>query len=231
MNNMNRRLSILVTTLAVSVVSLVAQDAVVTSQHLTSGPFRALLSTPVLSGDVTLTLPGQGGVLLSSSSALLRGGQSLIGTGVVGTTNNNDVSIVTDATTRITVEGSAGSTQGFVGIRTSSPATQLHINGGLSLHPKAWDVGVAGTTVTIGNSSFVVLTNSPGSPTTITLTDGLEEGQVVVLLYSSAANSVQIQNSGNIHSGGNVTLGQSDTAMYIWYFGRWRNVVTSNNIP
>jgi len=208
-----------------------SQQAVVAAQALTSGQYRALIGVPVLTGDVTLTLPSQTGALLATSNAWLLGGQALSSTGVIGTTDANDVTLVTNGSARLTVEGTAGTTQGFVGLQTATPLTQLHINGGMSFVPKVWDVTASGAAVTVGNSNFIVLTNSPAAPTDITLTDGLEEGQVVIVMYLSAANSVRVLNAGNIASGGAFTLAQSDVATYIWYDSRWRNLVHSNNVP
>jgi len=112
---------------------MTAQNSVVQSLTVTNGPYRARLEATGLSSDVLLALPTSGGTLMTSGSAWVLGGQTLLpGAGSLGSTDAANVQVLTNGVARIHVNGLAGADQGWVGIGTTTPSAPLHAAGTLN---------------------------------------------------------------------------------------------------
>ena len=57
----------------------------------------------------------------------VNGGNALLGAGTIGTTNAQNVSVITNGVARISAVGVAGPTQGFVGIGLANPTVRLEV--------------------------------------------------------------------------------------------------------
>lgn len=216
-----------------------AQSTRMESLQLQSNGYRLTLQPGVLSGDVTLTLPSTTGILLTTEQAWLRGGSALLPSlsASLGSTDAADVDLVTAGTSRVHIAGQADAHQGNVGIGTTDPRTTLHVNGGVALVPPAVvDVDVQGTTITVGNNSFILVTNPVGglvaNAAAITLTDGAYPGHILILGYNqNNTQSVVVNSGGNIsaNNGNAVTLQNRVTVMYVWSGSVWRELSRSSN--
>jgi hypothetical protein len=107
----------------------------------------------------------------------------------------------------------------LIGSEFTNPTTSvgLEVNGGLALAAGA-TANVSGTlTITVGNRSFIRCNPSNGS--TVSLSNGLEDGQVLVLLNVSNTTgaNVRLNDAANLEvPTTNINLGFNDTASFIW---------------
>jgi collagen type VII alpha len=121
-----------------------------------------------------------------------------------------------------------------VGIGTTTPATSLEIDGGLSLDSA--DVTCsANFTLTVGNRSYIRIasTVNPGSAVA-TLSNGLAIGQVLVIesTATGGVNGVRIaDNAGvtNTNTSGNRNLTEGDTITLIWNGTDWIEIAFADN--
>ena len=84
--------------------------------------------------------------------------------------------------------------QGNVGIGASDPAVRADINGGLAVRPPSTiDITSSSTTtITVGNRSYIrVSSDDDPSNRPVTLSDGLQDGQILVIQVMGECNSQQ----------------------------------------
>ncbi len=129
------RLFATIALLAVTTALVSAQHSVVQSLSISSGTYRATLVAPVLSSDVTLTLPSSGSGLVSGSEAWVNGGQSLLAgpNRTLGSTNAQSIQVVTNGTSRLHINQGSG----YVSLGSTADSSGLSIAGALSTEPPA----------------------------------------------------------------------------------------------
>jgi hypothetical protein len=153
------------------------------------------------------------------------GGSALAG----GTSNNRlDISAINGGT-RATV--ATITNNGNMGIGTAAPSTKLDIAGAISIRPSASSITADNQAVTVGNQSFLRLTpdNTPANRT-ITLSNGLQDGQQLVIRVSATgANGIELADSGNLNLSGTAMLDDGDTLTLIWDGTLWFEMYRSNN--
>ena len=116
---------------------------------------------------------------------------------------------------------------GQVGIGPNSfidAQTSLEVDGGFTIRRPADVAVVAGANaVTVGDRSYLRVNSSGGSGlTTITLSNGLVIGQVLVVECQAVlANGFQMADGGNLNLSGGHTLNDDDTIMLIWNGSDW----------
>ena len=111
---------------------------------------------------------------------------------------------------------------GNVGIGTSSPNTLLDVNGGLAVRPSSSvSLTADNQAVTVGNSSFVLLSSNSGIATarTFTLSSGLQDGQLMMIILT--ANAAELQDSGNCNLASTFAMSANSTISLIWYGSTW----------
>jgi hypothetical protein len=112
---------------------------------------------------------------------------------------------------------------GYVGIGTANPTASLVINGAQANTPADITINSVNQTINPGNRSYIRLINNTGIISTITLADGVADGQLLTILAISggialiqfvdnAANNTQLNS--------NFTMGTDDTLQLIWDTGR-----------
>jgi hypothetical protein len=126
---------------------------------------------------------------------------------------------------------------GNVGVGDITPGTRLDVDGGLTVRPGGTTNVTAdnGPVVTIGNRSHVVL-NSNGTPVnrTITISNGLQTGQIVFIMVTgtAAANGIELADDpagSNTNLSGNAQLVDGAVLQLIWNGADWMEVTRSNN--
>ena len=143
----------------------------------------------------------------------------------MGTTDAQSLVLKANST-----EGMRMLTSGYVGVGTTTPGTTLEVNGGLTITPgSVVNLTTNNQVVTVGDESFIILNNTSGSKITFTITNGLTNGQTLVLLASSATNVV-LSDSGNCNLDVNWNDKRSgDTMLLIWYGSTWYEISHSDN--
>ena len=112
--------------------------------------------------------------------------------------------------------------EGSLGIGTSTPATKVHLNGGIAYAP----VTSATAAVTVGDRSFIVLNNLTGA---VTLSNGLTAGQVLVLKVTGT--SVSFSNGTNLRlKTGAFAADDADVLSLIWDGSAWIETNRSENM-
>ena len=99
-----------------------------------------------------------------------------------------------------------------VGVGTSSSAnTMLDVNGAISTRPSATINVTGSTSITVGNYSYIKLTSTVTNPSSavITLSNGLQDGQILTLYNSSGSSYVVALNTGS-----NLSLAKSSLDIY-----------------
>jgi hypothetical protein len=178
------------------------------------------------SNDTTLTL---GWVNAGGSNWALLGNASTDSTiNFLGTTDTRPLIFKTNNTERIKIHAS-----GNVGVGTSGSsdaAVQMDINGGLATRPADQTIG-SNTAVTVGNRSYIRLTNTTGTNWTITLSNGLREGQILIVQFNyTGAGMLLLNDAGNLNLSGNFQPAFTQSAItLIWDGGSWVETARSLN--
>lgn len=147
------------------------------------------------------------------------------GTNFVGTTDAQSLVFKANST-----EGMRILTSGYVGVGTTTPGTTLEVNGGLSISPPSVvNLTTNNQVVTVANESFMILNNTTASKITFTITNGLTNGQILILLASSATNVV-LKDLGNCNLSVDWNDKRSgDVITLIWYGSTWYEVSKADN--
>jgi hypothetical protein len=119
---------------------------------------------------------------------------------------------------------------GNVGIGVTSPNTRLDMDGGLSIRPSTTvNLTADGQAVTVGNASFLVLSSNNATATsrTFTLSNGLQNGQILVILLT--LNSAELVDSGNCALASTFAMSVNDTITLIWNGSSWYETARSVN--
>jgi hypothetical protein len=127
------------------------------------------------------------------------------------------------------------SSAGNLGVGSSTtPQTAMSIDGGLTLRSNTVNVTADNQLITIGNRSFLILnSNNPPVYRTIVLSNGLQVGQMLLLLVTGGAGSgVELVDNVN-SSNANLTAAwlpeNGDTLQLIWDGADWIELSRSNN--
>lgn len=146
----------------------------------------------------------------------------------LGTSDAQPLVVRTSATERMRV-----SAAGNLGVGTNDPQVTVDINGGMAVRP-ASNVSVAAdnVTITVGNRSYIVLDPGTGNRQNMTLSDGLQTGQMLIIrVLQTATGSVQLPDApaNNVSSSG-LWIGRADdTILLIWSGIDWVEISRSNN--
>lgn len=119
---------------------------------------------------------------------------------------------------------------GNVGVATNSPNTSLDVNGGLTTRPGSTvSLTADNQAVTVGNSSFIVLSSNNATSTnrTFTLSNGLQNGQVLTILLTT--NNAELADSGNCALASTFAMNSNDTISLIWNGSTWYETSRSVN--
>lgn len=147
-------------------------------------------------------------------------------TGLTSTLSNNIILADGAGNRRINVDAS-----GNTGIGTTTPNTKLDVNGAFAIRPSATSITADNQAVTVGNQSFLKL-NSNGTPSnrTITLSNGLQEGQQLVIhVIATGINGIELEDTSNLDISGNAQLDSNDTITLIWSSSLWIEMYRSSN--
>ena len=127
-------------------------------------------------GELTSSEPG--GVIDDYAWSLSGNAGTDSAVNFLGTTDAEGLSIRTNNVGRVMV-----SSDGNVGIGATDPAVSADVNGALAVRPPATvNATTASTTVTVGDRSYIrVDSDSDPFNREVTLSDGLQDGQILVL--------------------------------------------------
>ena len=119
---------------------------------------------------------------------------------------------------------------GNIGVGTVAPNTDLDIDGGLTIRASTTvSLTSDNQAVTVGNQSFLILSSNNGTATsrTFTISDGLQSGQILVILL--ILNSAELKDTGNCNLASTYALGVGDTITLMWNGSTWYETLRSNN--
>jgi hypothetical protein len=161
----------------------------------------------------------ESGILFGNPSGTAAGGviyNSTAPNGLAFRTNGNVTRAVIDATGRL-------------GVGTTSPATRVDVNGGLTIRQSATITAPVGTsTVTIGDNSYLRIASTGAS--VVNLSNGLATGQV--LLIEGGGGTITVNDNAavsNCNLVANRALGTNDVLSLIWNGLDWIEVGSTNN--
>lgn len=162
---------------------------------------------------------------LGGSWALTGNSGTTAGTNFVGTTDAVDLVFKTNNTEfmRITSAGN-------VGIGTASPNTLVDVNGGVAVRQSSTAfLTSSSNNVIVGGGSFMVLSSNNSNPNSrkVNLSDGVQDGQVLIILL--ILNAAQVGNSGNCRLTSTFNMAINDTLSLIWYSPYWYETSRSVN--
>jgi hypothetical protein len=134
--------------------------------------------------------------------------------------------------TTIDVSGNVG-----IGTGSNPPSTSLDVDGGVTLRPGTVNVTADDQSVTVGNRSFLRVTSDDvPANRTITLSNGLQDGQILYLRVKGGATptatyGVELSDSGNCNLSGLAQLIDGAVLQLIWdaSASQWMEVTRSNN--
>ena len=214
-----------------------------TLSHLTSSSAANQINTG-MGTNVTITTGGTASFIYNSSiskwlttAIMTNSGLSNWSTsGNAGTTAGTNFIGTTDAQDFVakanTTEGIRLATSGNVGINTTLPNVKLDVDGGIAFRPlTSISVTTNNQAVTVGNYSFLrISSNGATSSRIITLSSGLQDGQLLFILVSALGlNGIQITDTATCNMAGNVSLQDGDTITLIWDNSAWHELARSNN--
>ncbi|MBI3258339.1 MAG: hypothetical protein HYZ54_02490, partial [Ignavibacteriae bacterium] len=120
---------------------------------------------------------------------------------------------------------------GNVGAGTTTPNTQVDIDGGLAVRPATQSIA-SNTSVTVGNRSYIRLTNTGGGSYTITLTNGVQDGQVLIVQFNGCTGAAKLifSDSGNLSLSGDFSPSTTQsTISFVWDGSSWVETARSLN--
>jgi hypothetical protein len=148
------------------------------------------------------------------------------GTDFIGTTDAQGLVFKTAGSEAFRINTSQN-----IGIGITAPTAKVEIDGALALKANNTSVTTDNQAVTIGNRSFVKF--SPDAiPTnrTITLSNGIAEGQVLLIsVTATATNGIELLDTGNVNLAATASLNNGDTLQLLWDGASWNEITRSNN--
>jgi hypothetical protein len=179
-------------------------------------------------------ISSNGGILRRLSIAQILGAGSWLTTGNSGTTAGTNFIGTTDAVDFVFKTNNAEemriTSAGNVGVGTSAPNTVLDMNGGLAIRPSSTiNLTADNQVVTVGNASFLALSsnNATSSNRTFTLSNGLQDGQLLMILL--IGNNAELADSANCNVSSTFSMSVNDTISLIWYGSSWYETKRSIN--
>ena len=150
---------------------------------------------------------------------------------IINLSSTGDFDIQDNGTSALFVQD-----DGNVGVNANVPNVKLDVFGGFATRPNATTTAVTAdnTSITVGNYSYIKVTSDNPDPTsrTITLTNGLQDGQYLVLYNASASNPVELVD------GANLKMGRSPSNLYgnvgtvlIWNGTKWIEIRQVQQLP
>ena len=118
--------------------------------------------------------------------------------------------------------------KGAVGINTNAPSTSLDVDGGLTIRAAGVvDLSVSAA-ITVGNRSYVRVSN--GGASAITLSNGLQVGQILILENTDAATP-SLSDAANVNvAGATFTFNSADdTISLVWNGTKWVETSRADN--
>jgi hypothetical protein len=118
--------------------------------------------------------------------------------------------------------------KGAVGINTNMPATSLDVDGGLTIRASSVVNLAASASITVGNRSYLRL--SSGAASSISLSNGLQVGQVLIIENTDAGTAI-LADAANVNvAGASVSFdSEDDTVTLIWNGTKWIETSRVNN--
>ena len=126
---------------------------------------------------------------------------------------------------------------GKVGIGNITPSVHMDVDGGLSIRSSGSTVSIsgAGSVISVSDRSYIRITSTGANTMTNPLTQGLVQGQVLVIEFAGSTNSATftddaaLSGGGNIRLNGNFTMNQYDSLTLIWNGTDWVETARSSN--
>lgn len=196
------------------------------------------------------SVKGNYSVVLGDSGNLVNGNFS----SVIGGKNNNigyaanyslafgNGATVTQSNTIVFNHPNSGDGTTKMGIDNNDPKVGLDIDGGLATRPATaipvttnnYDLGTLDTNIYQNRSFLILQSNAIPASRIISLFDGLQNGQILVLNVQAldsfwGVELIDNPNGSNLDLAGNALLDNSDTITLIWYSGHWYEVRRSHN--
>ena len=114
--------------------------------------------------------------------------------------------------------------QGNVGIGTTTANVGVDVNGSFSPRPTTISLTADDQVITVGNSSALILNSNNSSATsrTFTLSNGLQNGQVLYVIV--ATNSAEVKDPPNCHLNSNYQMTVGKTLTLFWYSPTWYEI-------
>lgn len=151
----------------------------------------------------------------------------------LGTVGNKDLVIGTDSIERMRVKGT-----GNVGIGTANPLTTLDVKGGLAIESgSVIALNTGANALTIGNNTYIKVTSTTALPSeaTVTFSNGLQNGQILIFEVQSAGNAgVKLINTANLNLVKSPqVLNTNSTTQFIWdaTINKWVEIGHNTPLP
>ncbi|MBX7153313.1 MAG: hypothetical protein K1X91_00005 [Bacteriodetes bacterium] len=220
--------------------------AATATNSINSADFAQTWAWNTLSSNSALTLSSTSTAAASNTQTLLNITMSGANATASQTTYGAQISNTHTGTTNtnvglsITASGATNNyalviPSGYVGVGTSAPATSVDVDGAVSMRPGTASITTDNQAVTVSNRSFLRLTsNSTPANRTITLSNGLQDGQVLYIRIDgsgTSTNGVEIADSGNCNLSGLAQILDGGVIQLIWDSSatKWFEVTRSNN--
>ncbi len=168
--------------------------------------------------------------ITSLNGAWVTTGNTSSGGSYLGTSNNSDLVVKTNAIERLRIDSSTGN----VGIKTTNPLTTLSVYGGLSIG-KCDSVALTSDNqvISVGNTSSIFFSSNTAtsSQRTIILGDGLVMGQMLILINidRDANDAMEVPDNNNTKLSGTITMNKDDTLTLMWNGLDWIQLAFTNN--
>ncbi len=165
-------------------------------------------------------IPSMGGVW-----SLTGNSGTTAGTNFVGTTDAVDFVFKTNNTEKARITSA-----GNLGIGTSTPNTAVDINGSMDFRPSSTAfLTSSSNNVIVGGGSFLIMSSNNSNPNSrkANLSDGVQDGQILVILL--ILNAAQVGNSGNCRLATTFNMSVGDTLSLVWYSPNWYEISRSVN--
>lgn len=127
-----------------------------------------------------------------------------------------------------------GGGSGHVGVNESFPLTSLQLNGAMSINPVNITLSSTNYSITVGNTSYMIITKATSDATFALISNGIARGQVLFIESAQANGSSGFNffsgTSNNTRLSSNpLTLKGLDTLTLIWNGTYWLELSHSSN--